>query len=88
MLADVGHLVLTRLDELKANGHPKWGSVELGDLPEGWQISPCILQGLDPAYDFTCRRPDGSVVREGAEAEAGDAASALYRQRVCARTGC
>ena len=88
MLADVGHLVLTRLDALKASGHPKWGSVDLGDLPEGWQVSACVLQGLDPAYDFTCRKPDGTTVREGAQGAAVDATNALYRQRVCAQIGC
>jgi hypothetical protein len=88
MLADLGHLILTRLDELKAKGHPKWREVNLGDLPEGWQVSACVLQGLDPAYDFTCRKPDGTAVREGSEGTAGDATNALYRQRVCARIGC
>ncbi len=88
MLGDLGHLVLTRLDELREKGHPKWRSVDLDDVPPGWQISGCVLQGLDPAYDFTCRQRDGTTVREDAEAEAGDEMNALYRQRVCARLGC
>lgn len=85
LLGDVGHLLLTRLDTLKADGHPKWRSIDPGDLPEGWEVSACVLQGLDPAYDFTCRRPDGSTEREGAD---GGDANSMFRQRVCARTGC
>ena len=86
-VADVSHLIVTRLDRLRASGHPKWGALDLGALPDGWQVSGCVLEGIDPAYAFTCRRPDGSAVREGLAADP-DAAAALYRERICARTGC
>lgn len=86
LVADVGHLLLTRLDELKATGHPAWKTVDPTDLPEGWQVSDCVLQGLDPAYPFVCRRPDGTEVVEGGAGDAGP--NALFVDRVCARLGC
>ncbi|MFO1144718.1 MAG: TAXI family TRAP transporter solute-binding subunit [Amaricoccus sp.] len=87
MVADLGHLVVSRLDELRATGHPKWASANLRTLPDGWAVSPCVLAGLDPAYDFTCRRPDGSEVREGPGAAEGDEANRLYLDRICSRLG-
>lgn len=87
MVADLGHLVVSRLDELRADGHPKWASANLRALPDGWDVSPCVLAGLDPAYDFTCRRPDGSEVREGPGAADGGDANRLYLDRICARLG-
>ena len=87
-VADWSHLIVTRLDRLRQEGHPKWGAVDLRALPAGWQVSNCVLEGLDPAYDFTCRHPDGTEVREGLAAAADSEANALYLQRVCARIGC
>ena len=72
LVADVGHLLLTRLGRLQTEGHPAWKTVDPTDLPAGWQVSDCVLQGLDAAYPFVCRRPDGSEVSEaggGAGAE-------------------
>jgi TRAP transporter TAXI family solute receptor len=86
LVADVGHLLLTRLGRLQAEGHPAWKTVDPTDLPAGWQVSDCVLQGLDAAYPFVCRRPDGSEVSEGAAG--GEGASALFISRVCARIGC
>ncbi len=86
-VADLGHLVVTRLDELRAAGHPKWSAADLTALPDGWQISPCLLDGIDPSYAFTCRKPDGTEVREGAADPASDDANQLYHQRICARLG-
>ena len=71
---------------LQAEGHPAWKTVDPTDLPAGWQVSDCVLQGLDAAYPFVCRRPDGSEVSEGAAG--GEGASALFISRVCARIGC
>jgi uncharacterized protein len=86
LVADVSHLILTRLDELRANGHPKWRTTDLADLPPGWTVGSCVLDGVAADYAFTCRRPDGSVEEEGAAAT-GDP-NALFRQRVCAKLGC
>lgn len=86
LVADVGHLLLTRLGRLQAEGHPAWKTVDPTDLPAGWQVSDCVLQGLDPAYPFVCRRPDGSEVSEGAAG--GEGANGLFVSRVCARIGC
>ena len=74
MVADVSHLIATRIDRLRDTGHPKWRAVDAAAIPPGWQVSGCVLQGLDPAYPFTCLRPDGSVVREGVADEAGEPA--------------
>ncbi len=88
MVADVSHLILSRFDELRANGHPKWRAVHMQDLPPGWQVGACVLQGLDPGYAFTCRHPDGSVVEEGAAIPPGSDPNQLFLQRVCSKLGC
>ena len=47
-----------------------------------------MLQGLDPGYAFSCRRPDGSVVEEGMASPPGSDPNQLFLERVCARIGC
>ena len=59
--------------------------MDVKDLPPGWKVSACVLEGLAPDFAFACRKPDGTVVEEGPAA--GDP-NALFRQRVCARAGC
>jgi TRAP transporter TAXI family solute receptor len=86
-VSDVVHLVLSRLDALKAEGHPKWRAVDPTALPPGWSVSSCVLAALEPDYSFTCRRPDGSVEVEGGGAVQGDP-NAVYLRRICARIGC
>ena len=88
MLADLGHLMVTRFDKLRESGHPKWRSVDVRDIPPGWEVSPCVLQGLEPGYMFSCRKPDGTVVQEGLGASGETDANALFLERVCARMGC
>lgn len=88
MVAGLSHLILTRLDELRAKGHPKWKAVDVRDLPPGWEVSACVLEGLAPDYAFACRRPDGTVVQEGPAAGGQSSANQLFLQRVCARIGC
>jgi uncharacterized protein len=85
MVADVSHLIVTRFDRLRESGHPKWRAVDFTDMPPGWTVGACVLDGLASDYAFACERPDGSVVEEGAGA--GDP-NGLFRQRVCARLGC
>lgn len=86
LVADVGHLLLTRLGTLQAEGHPAWKTVNPTDLPAGWEVSDCVLQGLDAAYPFVCRKPDGTEAEEGGTGEQGP--NALFVSRVCARLGC
>lgn len=88
MVADMSHMILTRFDELKATGHPKWKAVDVKDLPPGWEVSACVLDGLDPAYAFTCRKPDGTRVEEGPEPVGQNDANRLFLSRVCAEMGC
>jgi hypothetical protein len=84
LVAEMSHLIATRFDDLKASRHPKWRSVDVRDIPPGWDVSACVLAGLAPEYRFTCRRPDGTVVEEGGS---GDA-NALFLERACPRMGC
>lgn len=86
LVADVGHLLVTRLGRLQAEGHPAWKTVDPTDLPAGWQVSACVLQGLDPGRTFVCQRPDGIEEVEGAGGP--DGPNALFVNRVCARVGC
>jgi TRAP transporter TAXI family solute receptor len=88
MVADMSHLILTRFDRLRAEGHPKWKAVDVKDIPSGWEVSACVLEGLEPAYAFSCRKPDGTVVQEGSGASAENEPNRLFLQRVCARMGC
>ena len=96
-VSDVSHLVVTRLDELRANGHPKWNQIDLTDIPPGWEVGACVTRGLQPDYEFTCQSPDPAP--EPAAAAAADPASAegefvdteanrVYRQQVCELVGC
>lgn len=87
-VADFSHLILSRLDQLKETGHPKWKSVDLTALPPGWTVSDCVLEGISPGFAFTCRRPDGTVEEEGAVAAGAPEANRVFVQRVCARIGC
>ena len=88
LVADVSHLIVSHFDELEASGHPKWKSVNVTEIPPGWQVSACVLQGVDPDYSFTCRRPDGHEEREGPGGTDASAANALFLDRVCRRIGC
>lgn len=86
LVSNVSHLILTRLDTLKADGHPTWRTADLSALPPGALISACALTGVDADFAFTCRHPDGTTTTEGAAATAD--ARTLFVQRVCARLGC
>lgn len=88
MVADMSHMILTRFDQLKETGHPKWKAVDVKDLPPGWEVSACVLDGLDPAYAFTCRKPDGTSVEEGPAPGGESDPNRLFLSRVCAEMGC
>jgi TRAP transporter TAXI family solute receptor len=85
-VADVAHLVLSRLDELQAGGHPKWRAVDVTALPAGWPVSDCVLAALEPGYSFACRRDGGSVTVEGGGEPPGP--NQVYLRGVCERVGC
>jgi len=80
-VSEFTHQVFTNLDELKANGHPKWNNVDLTAIPAGWEIGQCVNIGLDPSYESTCVAPPEP------ESMAEPDANALYRARICALLG-
>jgi TRAP transporter TAXI family solute receptor len=88
LVSDVSHLIVTRLDRLRAEGHPKWRSVDMTALPPGWQVSQCVLNGLAPGYAFTCLRPDGTVEQEGSAVAPGGGPNQVFLERICERVGC
>ncbi|MDO5704849.1 MAG: TAXI family TRAP transporter solute-binding subunit [Paracoccus sp. (in: a-proteobacteria)] len=81
-VSDLSSLILTRLDDLRANGHPKWKDVDLADIPPGWDIGSCVNRGIDPGYAMTCTAPAAPAA--AIESEANEA----YRRSICAAIGC
>jgi uncharacterized protein len=86
-VSDFTYLITTRFDELRENGHPKWREVDVTAIPPGWSVAGCALEGVDPAYRFTCVAPDGTVTEEGAAPDMPEA-NVLFLRRVCERIGC
>jgi TRAP transporter TAXI family solute receptor len=82
-VSDLSHVIITRFQELQATGHPKWKNVDLNDLPPGWNVSECVNAGLSESYPLAC----GDEAAPQPE-EAGSAANAAYRQRICSVIGC
>ncbi len=78
-VSDVASQILSRFDDLKANGHPKWNQVDLTDIPPGWDISACVNEGLSPTYELSCTGT--------AQVEESSAISS-YRERICAEIDC
>lgn len=56
-VADFSGLLLSSLDRLKKEGHPKWKSVDLTDLPPGWQVGICVKEGMALDYRVACDAP-------------------------------
>lgn len=81
-VADLSNVILSRFDELKAAGHPKWGNVDLNDLPPGWDVGHCVNLGLADDYPSPCdeARPTSTPSES--------AVNATYRSRICAAVGC
>ena len=80
-------LALTRIDTLREEGHPKWKSVDLTDIPPGWSIASCVNRGLDPDYEVTCTAPEPAPAQtpeDGPDSQANEA----YRRNICAVIGC
>ncbi|MBM9594864.1 TAXI family TRAP transporter solute-binding subunit [Roseitranquillus sediminis] len=81
-VADISHLILTRFDRLRGNGHPKWQQVDLNDLPPGWEVGDCVNDGL--ATDYVLQCGDEPTRAPSIESQANDA----YRTQICATIGC
>lgn len=80
-VSDLSSLILSNIDTLRSEGHAKWQSVDLTDLPPGWDISACVNRGLDPDYQPNCT-PVAPEVQPDSEA------NAAYRRNICAVIGC
>lgn len=81
-VSEVVHLITTRMGELQRQGHPKWGTVDPTEVPEGWNVSYCVNQGLEEEFEMTCgpaETPPGEVVAEDP--------NAVYRDRICSTLG-
>ncbi len=59
-VADFSNLLLTNLASLKSEGHPKWKSVDLTDLPPGWQVGVCVKNGMALDYHAACAAKDAA----------------------------
>ncbi|MDO5613285.1 MAG: TAXI family TRAP transporter solute-binding subunit [Paracoccus sp. (in: a-proteobacteria)] len=81
-VSDLSSLILTRLDDLRENGHPKWKDVDLSDIPPGWDIASCVNRGISPDYQANCTAP--ATPAAAIESEANEA----YRRSICAALGC
>ncbi|WP_405405017.1 TAXI family TRAP transporter solute-binding subunit [Paracoccus sp. Ld10] len=53
-VSDLSSLMLSNIDTLRREGHPKWQSVDLTDMPSGWDVSTCVSRGIDPDYVANC----------------------------------
>ncbi len=53
-VADFSSLLISNLDRLKQEGHPKWNAVDLTELPPGWQVGVCVKEGMALDYKVEC----------------------------------
>lgn len=81
-VSDLSALILRRIDALRTEGHPKWQTVDLTDIPPGWEVGACVNMGLDPGYALQC--PGLAATAASPES----AANAAYRRNICAVIGC
>ncbi|MCF3972768.1 TAXI family TRAP transporter solute-binding subunit [Paracoccus salsus] len=77
-VSDLSSLILTNLDSLKQNGHPKWNDVDLGAIPQGWDVGACVNTGISPGYVANC------TATGTPESDANEA----YRRSICEVMGC
>ncbi len=56
-VSDFSNLLVTNLDRLRREGHPKWNNVDLSAIPPGWKVGKCVKAGLSLNYKFQCKRP-------------------------------
>lgn len=53
-VSDTANLILSRMDELRSTGHPKWQTVDLAALPPGWKVGTCVKSGMKREYKLSC----------------------------------
>lgn len=53
-VSDLTNLVLKNIDRLKSEGHEKWQQVDFFDVPPGWDIPKCVLEGMNVEYMPVC----------------------------------
>jgi len=56
-VSDLSNILLTNIDELQINGHPKWNNVNLSEVPPGWRVGKCVKEGMAKTYQVTCSQP-------------------------------
>lgn len=56
-VSDLSYLMLTNLEKLRAEGHPKWKDVDLTAVPPGWQVGNCVKTGMAASYKLQCKAP-------------------------------
>lgn len=78
-VSDLTSVLVERFQTLQESGHPKWRSVDLNDLPPGWEVGQCVNMGLEESYQSPCDRIEPE--------SAGSAANTAYRDRICAVIG-
>lgn len=78
-VSDLSSLILTKLNDLRENGHPKWKDVDLQAIPQGWDIGSCVNRGISPTYVANCTMP--------AAASPESDANASYRRSICEAMG-
>ena len=87
-VSDLSSLILTNIDTLREEGHPKWQSVNLGDIPTGWDIAACVNRGIDPDYVSSCTQPAAEAPQAQPQTPTDSEANAAYRRNICAVIGC
>ena len=60
-VSDFSNLIITRLDDLRSKGHPKWNSVDLADVPPNWQVGTCVKNGMALDYEVECTAPEPQI---------------------------
>jgi len=68
-VSDMSSLILTNLERLKQNGHPKWRDVDLAEIPPGWQVGNCVKSGMAVSYKPSCTASLAAVAPEARDEE-------------------
>ena len=63
-VANLTNLIVNNLDELRSTGHPVWKSVDLTEIPPGWEIGTCVKQGLQPDFKPQCAAQPTAAVSD------------------------
>jgi len=61
-VSDFSNLLVTNLDRLKKEGHPKWNNVDLSAVPPGWKVANCVKKGIALDYKLQCTAPKSALV--------------------------